>query len=212
MNEPIRVMIVDDHAIVRNGIATVLSNEPDIQIVGEAVDGQEAVDNSVMLKPDVILMDILLPRMGGLQATDIISQTLPDTKVLIFSIEDNAETILDAFRLGARGYLLKTADPTEIVQAVRDIASGEGICMPHMDSSLTNELKETAEKQYNLSQRENEVLDLVSHGFTGRQIAEILNVSETTIGTYIHRSMEKLHVKNRAEAIAIINRKGTPGK
>ena len=206
MNETINVLLVDDHAIIRNGINNMLLNEPDIRVVGEAENGKLAIEKALELQPDVILMDLNMPECNGLEATAVISQKLPEVKIVLLTISDSGEDVFEALRMGAQGYILKTADKPEIVQAIRKVAIGEAVISPKMATKLAGELKGLPTKQFELSKREAEVLELAAQGLIDRQIAAKLEIGETTVGTYIHRVLEKLHVKNRAEAIAMVSR------
>ena len=201
MAEPIRVLVVDDHAVVRTGLANILAPESDITIVGEARDGLEAITQALELKPDVILMDVFMPNCSGLEATVIIRQKLPSAKVLILTVSEREEDLFQALRLGAQGYLLKSATITEVVEAVRKAAIGEAMLSPHMVSRLVAEFRGKAEEP-KLSTRETEVLHLIGEGLTNTEIGNRLFIGESTARTYLHRLLDKLHLRNRAEAAA----------
>jgi len=197
----IRVLVVDDHPIVRAGLSNILGAESDITIVGEASDGLEAINKALELKPDVILMDIFMPRCSGLEAMTGIRERLPGARVLMLTISERGEDLLQALRLGAQGYLLKSATISEVVQAIRQAAVGEAMLSPHMTTRLVAELREKAD-EHQLSARETEVLQLLGEGLTNTQIAHHLFISESTVRTYLCRLLDKLHMKNRAEATA----------
>ena len=201
MGETIRVLIADDHAVVRAGLATILGAESDIAIVGEAKDGLEAIDRAVELKPDVILMDIFMPRCNGLEATVAIKQKLADARLLILTVSEREEDLLQALRFGAQGYLLKSANITEVADAVRMVAAGEAMLSPHIITRLVAEFREKANGPA-LSDREAEVLQILGEGLTNTEIARRLFISESTVRTYLRRLLDKLQLKNRAEAIA----------
>ena len=201
MAEAIRVLIADDHAVVRSGLANILGAEPDIKIIGEARDGLEAIQKAEELKPDVILMDIFMPRCSGLEATVVIRQKLPGARVLILTVSEREEDLFQALRLGAQGYLLKSATITEVVEAVRGTAAGEAMLSPHMAARLVAEFRDKAEGP-RLSTRETEVLHLVGEGLTNTEIGNRLFIGESTVRTYLHRLLDKLHLRNRAEAAA----------
>ncbi len=201
MAEPIRVLLVDDHAVVRVGLANILGAEPDINIIGEASDGLEAISKALELKPDVVLMDIFMPRSSGLEAMVKIRESLPDTRVLILTVSEREEEIFQALRFGAQGYLLKSADITEVVDAVRRTAAGEAMLSPHIAARLVAEFREKADKP-RLSGREAEVLQLVGEGATNTEIGNRLFIGESTVRTYLHRLLDKLHLRNRSEAAA----------
>lgn len=200
MGEPIRILLADDHAIVRNGLAKILSDEGDIEIVGQATDGLQAIDEVETLKPDVVLMDIFMPSCSGLESTITIKQKFPATRVLILTVSDREEDLFQALRFGAQGYLLKSATTTEVIDAIRRTAAGEAVLSPQMMTRLVAELQGKADRP-RLSSRELEVLELLGEGLTNTQIADRLFISESTVRTYLRRLLDKLHLKNRAEAI-----------
>lgn len=199
MAEPIRVLLVDDHPVVRTGLTNILGVESDINIVGEARDGSEAISKAPELKPDVILMDIFMPQCSGLEAIVAIKESLPSAKVLILTISEREEDLFQALRLGAQGYLLKSATTTEVVDAVRRIAAGEAILSPSVAARLIAEFREKVD-ELPLSTRETEVLRLLGEGLTNSEIANCLFIGESTVRTYLSRLLDKLHLKNRAEA------------
>jgi len=201
MEEAIRVLVVNDHAVVRTGLTSILGAESDIKIVGEARDGLEAISQALELKPDVILMDVFMPGCSGLEATVVIRQKLPGARVLIFTVSEREEDLFQALRLGAQGYLLKSATITEVVEAVRRTAAREAMLSPHIAARLVAEFREKAEEP-KLSTRETEVLHLVGEGLTNTEIGNRLFIGESTVRTYIHRILDKLHLRNRAEAAA----------
>jgi len=205
MTEPIRVLVVDDHAVVRAGLANILGAEPDIKIVGEASDGLEAINKALELKPDVIIMDIFMPRCSGLEATINIKESLPEAKVLILTVSDQEDDLFQALRFGAQGYLLKGASITEVVDAIRRTAAGEVILSPHVVARLVAEFRNkqrTVGDEPKLSAREAEILQLLGEGLTNTEIADRLFIGESTVRTYLHRLLDKLHLRNRAEATA----------
>jgi DNA-binding NarL/FixJ family response regulator len=202
MAEVIKVLIADDHPVVCAGLAKILGVESGIEIVGEAQDGLEAINKALELRPDVILMDIFMPRRSGLESTVAIRQKLPDAKVLILTISEREEDLFQALRLGAQGYLLKSATITEVVEAVRKTAAGEAMLSPHIVTRLVAELRQKAEDKTTLSARETEILQLVGEGLTNTEIANRLFISESTVRTHLQRLLNKLHLRNRAEAIA----------
>ena len=201
MAEPIRVLAVDDHPVVRAGLARLLGAESDIHIVGEARDGLEAINKALELKPDVIIMDIFMPRCSGLEATVAIREKLPNARLLILSISEREEDLFQALRFGAQGYLLKSATITEVADAVRMLAAGETVLSPYIVTRLVAEFRERADEPA-LSDRETEVLQLLGGGLTNTEIADRLFISESTARTYLRRLLDKLHLRNRAEAIA----------
>jgi len=204
----IRVLVVDDHPVVRAGLANVLGAESDIDIVGQARDGREAIDKAVELEPDVIIMDISMPGCGGLEATSVLAHRLPRAKVLILTISDKEEDLFQAVRFGARGYLLKSAAIDDILAAIRQVAEGQAILSPYIAGKLLDEFRKERLPDVPLSPREMEVLTLVGKGLTNHQIAERLVVTPGTVKTYLQRILEKLHLENRAEAMAYALQRG----
>ena len=201
MGEAIRVLIADDHAVVRAGLAKILGAESDITIVGEAKDGLEAIEKALELKPDVILMDIFMPRCSGLEAIVAIRQKLADARLLVLTVSEREEDLLQALRFGAQGYLLKSATITEVADAVRMVAAGEAMLSPHIVTRLVAEFREKADEPA-LSTREAEVLQLLGEGLTNTEIGNRLFIGESTVRTYLRRLLDKLHLKNRGGAIA----------
>ncbi len=197
----IEVLIVDDHPMIRNGLRAALSSEPNIKVLGEARDGLEAEDEAVRLNPDVIIMDIYMPNRDGISSLVSIKKKLPNVKILLLTVSDREEDLLTAIRFGADGYILKKSDVTDILEAVRKIACGESTLPPYIAQKL---LKNLLEKQggFGLSAREKEVLELLGEGLTNSEIAERLVLSYTTVATYVYRLLQKLHLKNRDQAIA----------
>jgi DNA-binding NarL/FixJ family response regulator len=207
--EIIKVLIADDHAMVRAGLRSILEAHPDICVAGEASDGLEAIQKSLDLKPDVILMDINMPNCSGLKATLKIKEQLTNVSVVIVTISDQESDLFEALRIGAQGYLLKEASINEVVEAVRRAASGEVTMSQNIISRLVNEFrakKEHPDTDVILSSREMEVLPLLGEGLTNTEIAGKLFVSESTVRTYIRRILDKLQLKNRAAAIAYVAR------
>ena len=208
MAEPIRVLVADDHAIVRQGLISALRLEADIDVVGQASNGREAIDKAVELEPDVILMDIFMPRCSGLEAMVAIKEKLPSTRVLMLTISEREEDLFQAVRFGARGYLLKSASIDDIITAIRQVAEGQAILSPYIAGKLLDEFRKERLPDVPLSPREMEVLTLLGKGLTNRQIAEQLVVTPGTVKTYLQRILEKLHLENRAEAMAYALKQG----
>jgi len=211
MNETIKVLVVDDHHVVRAGLTNMLDAEIDIKIVGEACDGLEAIDKASSLKPDVVLMDIIMPRCNGLEAMKKINEILPNVKVVILTVSEREEDLLEVLRYGATGYLLKSAQINEISRAVRMAAAGEAVLSPNMATRLVAQFREKVEEPIP-SSRESEILQLLGGGLTNTGIGDRLYISESTVRTYIHRLLTKMNLKNRAEAIAYAARHYIVGK
>jgi len=207
--EAIRVVIVDDHALFRRGLDLVLSEEPDIKVVGEAADGIEAVHRAEEMAPDVVVMDVRMPRSTGIEAARRIRERLPDTKVIMLTVSDNEEDLYAAVKAGASGYLLKEISIEELADAVRAVARGHSLISPSMASKLLSEfnaLVQQAEERHrsllpNLTDRELDVLKLVAKGLSNREISEELYISENTVKNHVRNILEKLHLHSRMEAV-----------
>ncbi len=200
-DKPIGVLIVDDHPIVRTGLRAALTSQPDMTFLGEAVDGFDAEEKAFRLRPDVILMDINMPRRDGIESMLSIKKILPDVKILFLTVSEQDEDLLKAIRFGSDGYLLKKTDIKDVLDAVRRVIAGEAILSYKMTSRLLLEFKKTGDKSP-LSPREKEVLSLIGEGLTTVEIADKLFISKGSASTYIHRLIEKLHLKNKSEAMA----------
>jgi len=208
-DEPISVLIVDDHALFRRGLVMVLEQEKDIDLVGEAGDGAEAVQIAQDTMPDVVLMDVRMPRRGGIEATSQIKAIAPHTKILMLTISDEEADLYDAIKAGASGYLLKEISIDEVASAIRQVNAGQSMISPSMASKLLTEfatmVKKTDEKpaaaQPRLTEREMEVLRLVAKGRNNRDIAKELFISENTVKNHIRNILEKLHLHSRMQAV-----------
>jgi NarL family two-component system response regulator LiaR len=202
MSTPIRVLIVDDHEIVRKGIRALLATKRDIQVVGEAKDGAEAVAQAQTLRPDVILMD-LMPRMNGIQATSEITTRQAEARVLILTSFAADEQVFPAIKAGALGYLLKDSGPQELVQAIRQVFRGEPSLDPSIARKVLSELSAPPQKPLTpdpLTQRELEVLRLVAQGKSNKEIAEQLVIADETVHTHVSNILNKLHLASRTQA------------
>ncbi|MGV8852501.1 MAG: response regulator [Rhodoglobus sp.] len=195
----IRVVVADDHPIVRSGIVGLLSSADDIDVVGEAGDGAEAVALATQLSPDVVLMDLRMPGVGGAEATAQIVAARPDVRVVILTTYESDENILTAIEAGASGYLLKAAPQEEILAGLRSVARGEVALAPSIAALLVKRMREPA--RVSLSDRETQVLALVAEGNSNRAIAAALFVSEATVKTHLIHVFEKLEVKDRTRAV-----------
>lgn len=204
--EPIRILIADDHPIFRYGMRTLLTAMPDFTVVGEAVTGEEAIHLTETLMPDLVLMDINMPGINGIEATARIREHHPHTAILIVTMLDD-DSVFAAMRAGARGYLLKGAEPAETLRAIRAVASGEAIFSPGVAWRLMDYLAHPPVAPANpaefseLSEREREVLTLIAQGLTNAAIAERLVLSPKTVRNYISEIYSKLQVANRIQAI-----------
>jgi two-component system response regulator NreC len=210
----VRVLIVDDHAIVRDGVRMILEAQPDIEVVGEASDGREALEAARQLSPGVVLMDIAMPGMNGLEATAAIRQELPDVQVLILTMHEDYEYFFELLRAGASGYVLKGASSDDLVSAIRAVHQGGVYLHPAVAKNLVSDYVKRMEpgedraRYDGLSDRERQVLKLVAEGKTSRQIAEDLFLSVNTVQTHRAHIMEKLGLHNRTDLIRYALRKG----
>lgn len=209
----IRVLIVDDHAMVREGIRMILAAQPDIKVVGEAADGAQAIEQVRKLDPDVALMDIAMPGLGGLEATLEIRKSHPRTRVLVLSQYDNKEYVFRLLKAGASGYILKSAAGTELVSAIRSVNEGGSILDPAVAQGVIEGFVKSGsgdqQSAYEeLSDREKQVLKLVAEGYTSKHIADALFLSVKTVMVHRANVMEKLDIHNRTDLIKYAISKG----
>lgn len=205
-NEPIRLLIVDDHPIFRVGLRGLFSADPDIVVVGEAGNGVEAIAKASQLQADVVLMDLRMPQMGGVEAIRELGRVLPTVRVLVLTTFDTDSDVLPAIEAGATGYLLKDAPKDELIRAVRAAYRGEAVLSPSVASRLLGQVRQP--RSDTLSEREQEVLKLIANGATNREAAAQLFVSEATIKTHLLHIYEKLGVRDRAAAVGEAYRRG----
>ena len=203
---PIRVLIADDHPVVRDGLRGMLAGELDLEVVGEAGDGIEVLANVDTLRPDVILMDLRMPGMGGVDAIRALTERRSPARVLVLTTYDSDRDVVPALGAGATGYLLKDAPRAELVRAIRAAARGEVVLAPSVATRLVTQLRSPA--QETLSERELEVLTLIAQGETNRGAAARLFVSEATIKTHLLHIYAKLDVGDRAAAVAVAYERG----
>jgi NarL family two-component system response regulator LiaR len=209
--ENIRILIVDDHAIVREGQRALIDTEPGMDVVGEAVDGFEAVEMTRTLQPDVILLDLHMPRKDGMAAIEEIKAENPDARILVLTSFTEDEKIYASIKAGAMGYLLKDSSPQEILTAIRQVYQGEMSMQPSIANKLMRELQRTsnlAPTEEPLTAREVEVLKLVAQGLPNLEIAEKLVISERTVRTHVTNILSKLHLANRTQAALYALREG----
>ncbi len=210
----IRVLLADDHTILRAGLKMMLNVQPDIEVVGEASDGRQAVTEAQRLLPDVILMDITMPECNGIEATRQVKRLLPETRVLVLTMHENEEYLFQMLRAGASGYMLKEAADTELISAIRVISAGRFYLSPSAQSMMVSDYLQrvrTGEERDSygvLTEREREILKLVAEGHTNNQIAERLFISPKTVDTHRTHIMDKLNLHSRAELVKYAMRRG----
>jgi DNA-binding NarL/FixJ family response regulator len=202
----IRIVIADDHGVVREGLRAVLGSEPDMEVVGEAATGKEVLERATEARPDVILMDIQMPDLNGIEATRRILEASPDVGVVVLTMFEDDDSVFSAMRAGARGYVLKGAPPSEILKVLRAVAGGEAHFGPEIARRLMSffsvpEAASPEESFPELTSREREILDLIARGHTNTKIAARLFVSPKTVGNHISHIFTKMQVADRAHAI-----------
>src|ERR1700736_197565 len=219
----VRILIAEDQALVRRGTAVLLSMEPDMEVVGQACDGIEAVEMAKRLAPDIVLMDLHMPRQGGVAATREITRTLPGTQVLVLTTMDDDETVFEAVRAGAHGYLLKDVTEQELLETIRALRRGESRPTPQISRQVMDQFRRLAESsEYpanaggatakrectteTLNEKEEKILNLITEGMSNRQIAQVVFLAEGTVKNYVSRIMEKLHANTRT-ALAVMSTK-----
>ncbi len=199
----IRVLIVDDHSIVRQGLAAMIENEPDMTVVGQAGDGQEAIDQYRQLKPDVTLMDLQMPQMGGADATLAICAEFDHARMIVLTTYDGDEDIYRALRAGAKGYLLKDAEPDALLNAIHIVHSGQQYIPPEVAAKLVQRMNIPE-----LSNREQEVVRQMVRGLSNHDIGVALNITESTVKFHINRILSKLGVSDRTQAVITALKRG----
>jgi DNA-binding NarL/FixJ family response regulator len=213
----IRVLLADDHVLVRAGFRVLLEGEPDIAVAGEAANGEEALSLARHTRPDVVLMDIRMPVVDGLEATRQIAseEQLADVKVLILTTFESDEYIFEALRAGASGFLLKTTEPTDLLQGIRVIAGGDALLSPSVTRRLIGEfvahqptIGRSSQRLDVLTEREREIMALVARGLSNDEIAELLTISPATVKTHVSRAMVKLGARDRAQLVVLAYQNG----
>jgi DNA-binding NarL/FixJ family response regulator len=209
-SDPIRVLVVDDHALFRRGLEFVFAQEADIEVIGEAGDGEQGVARAAELLPDIVLLDVRMPKGTGIEACAAIKDVAPSAKIIMLTMSDEEADLYDAIKAGATGYLLKEISIDEVADAVRAVYDGQSLISPSMASKLLNEFammaKQTDDRRAQvpaprLTERELEVLKLVARGLNNRDIAKELFISENTVKNHIRNILEKLQLHSRMEAV-----------
>lgn len=214
--EKIRVLIADDHEVVRVGLRSLLDSVDDIQVVGEAASGEEAVERAEALQPDVVVMDVRMPEMGGIEACRVIRSAHPEIKVIMLTSYSDDEAVFASLMAGAGGYVLKRIGTTQLVEGIRVVAGGGSMLDPKVTGRVLERLREGDEAEDEavevLTDQERRILDLIAQGFTNREIAEQLFLSEKTVRNYVSNILGKLQVSNRTQAAAYALRKKFGGE
>ena len=214
MSHPVRVLLADDHAVLRSGLRLLLTNQNEYEVVGEASSGTETLDLAEKLQPDLILLDLSMPVLGGLDALPMLHKLVPSARILILTMHDDPQYLRQALKHGASGYVLKKAADAELLSAMRSVLRGEVYVHPSMTRILLEDMlpeSQSADKNdawVSLSEREQEVLKMVAFGHTSAEIAEQLNLSSKTVETYRARGMEKLGLRTRAALVKFALQEG----
>ena len=206
--KPIRILIVDDHTLFRSGIRLALQRHEEFEVVGEAGDGLEGIKRARQLKPDVVLLDLHMPGTGGLEALRVLAEDVPETQVVMLTVSEDSEDLLETLRAGARGYLLKNIDTEFLLESIQRAARGESVMSPQMAQKLADSLrvppKDSAAAMGvspdKLSPREREIIVMLAHGSSNKEIAGVLNLSESTIKIHVQGILRKLNIAKRVQA------------
>jgi two-component system, NarL family, nitrate/nitrite response regulator NarL len=211
MSDPIRILIADDHPLFREGVALSLSREPDLEIVGQASSGEEAITLAGDLLPDVLLLDVVMPGIGGIAAARRIAAAWPVICIVMLTVSEDNDDLLAALKAGARGYVLKGVGARELANAVRSVAHGSVYVSPALASGILFEMARVPPQQdplNSLTERERDILNLVAEGLTNREIGERLHLAEKTIKHYMTNVLQKLQVRSRVEAALLAQKRG----
>jgi len=211
---PIRILLADDHPLFREGVASSLGSEPDFDVVAQAGSGEEALDLARSLAPDLAMLDVTMPGIGGIAAAAEIAATLPETRIVMLTVSEDEDKLLAALRAGAHGYVLKGVSSSELRAITRSIAAGDVFVTPKLAAELLLEFSHprTRDPLAELTPREAGILELVGQGFTNREIGERLHLAEKTVKHYMTEILQKLHVRNRTEAALLATQRGSPGR
>jgi two-component system response regulator NreC len=205
----IRILLADDHAVVRQGFKMILSAEKDMEIVGEAGNGREAVEQAEQLRPDIVVMDVAMPELNGIEATRRLAASMPHTRVIALSMHKDSVYVREILRAGARGYLLKDSGAGDLVSAIRAVASGESYLSPAVSNAVLDDYRKHVTNPIDLlTSREREVLQMLAEGKTNKEIAVVLNLSVYTVDAHRGRIMEKLNVHSINELVRFAVRNG----
>lgn len=210
MENPVRVMLVDDHVFWRRGVRQIIDAEDDMTVVGEASDGEEGLRVANSSRPDVILMDVNMPRMNGVEATRAIAADQPDARIVMLTVSDTDENLFESIKAGAIGFLTKDVSPELLTKAIRDTMQGEASLSPFIAGRVVKYIQRGGPDQQpqaptNLTEREDEILRLIAQGARDREIAEQLFISESTVKKHVQNVLRKLHARNRVEAVRHLN-------
>lgn len=211
MSDPIRILVVDDHIVVREGLCALIEEYPEFEVVGQAGDGEQAVNLTRLQKPDVILMDLVMPRKDGVTAIEEITREDANAKILVLTSFSEDRKAYEAVKAGARGYLLKDSSSDEVIQAIRDVNNGELSLQPSLALRVIQDLNRQTDQpqtEHPLTVREVEVLQLVAQGLPNQQISEKLSISLRTVRSHVSNILEKLYLANRTQAALYALRKG----
>jgi len=207
----VRILVVDDERVLREGVTTILSLQPDMEVVGEAMDGLQAVQLAQKTRPDVVLLDLSMPGQDGLTTIPILKEMLPETRILVLTGFDASHDAYQAIKTGALGYLLKDATRAQLLQAIRDVANGQASIQPAIAMKVIHEIDHPSQVMYTvdpLTKREMETLKLISQGYTNEEIAAIMGVHERTVAKYVTAILRKLQLANRTQAALYAIREG----
>jgi two-component system, NarL family, nitrate/nitrite response regulator NarL len=205
MNEKIRVLLVDDHALFRSGVKTLLQRHDEFEVVDEAADGLEGIKRARSLKPDVVLLDLNMPGVGGLEAVKVINEEIPEARVLMLTVSENAEDLMEALRAGACGYLLKNVEMDALLDAVRRAARGDSVVSPQMTAKLIDGVREqprgagTLLERDRFSPRERDILTCLAQGESNKEIARALDLAESTVKIHVQNIFKKLNMTSRVQ-------------